>query len=447
MRGRALSFFVQLGTLVCLFFPLVFPVTAHANGRFPTAQDVLVGPGHAGTTLVLRTTFGLVVSDDSGMNFHWICEDPLEYAGSEYDPPVAIDAHGRIHVGVPDGLFRVSRDRCRFERIAGLDGQLVADLDESPDGRVLIAVTAPLVPSAPGRVYRSDDGGETFRLVGRELPDIALETVEIAPSDFRRVYFTGITHSTRRPVFFRSSDGGETLERLPLPVGDGVTGVFIAAVDPTDAQRVYVRVMLPAVLDDAGLRGPSPTALLRSDDGGSTWREIARTRGPMLGFAISEDGRTLWLGGPVQDDGLQRSDDRGEHWRSIGDVRVQCLRQHGGVLYLCVHHVVHGYALARSRDRGETIEPVLAFRDIRGPFACPGDSPENVQCGARWPAVRNALVPVSERSGGADAGARQEPSRGCGCRTVRTVTNVPWTLVGLAIVGLSARRRLATGRC
>ena len=36
------------------------PADASANGRFPTAQHVLVGPGAKSDTIVLRTTFGLV---------------------------------------------------------------------------------------------------------------------------------------------------------------------------------------------------------------------------------------------------------------------------------------------------------------------------------------------------------------------------------------------------
>jgi hypothetical protein len=189
------------------------------------------------------------------------------------------------------------------------------------------------------------------------------------------------------------------------------------------------------------------TALLRSDDGGEHWREMARTRGPMLGFAIADDGRTLWIGGP--DDGLLRSDDGGARWQRIGGQQVLCLRQHEGVLYVCANFVRDGYALGRSRDRGDSVQPLLRFQDIAGPVACPAGSPESGLCGPRWPLVQRmfgfgdtGMDAGSDAARDATGDAEMSPPRGCGCGVGTRGAAGRW-LVVLAVV--LARRSALRG--
>jgi hypothetical protein len=423
---------------------LALPAIARANGRFPAAQHVMVGPGRQSTTIALRTTFGFAVSDDGGRSFHWLCEDALGYAGPPFDPAFAIDPRGRLHIGIFDGMARVSADRCTFERLAPLEGQFLIDLDQHiASGRVAVVTSSG--GDAFNRVYLSDDDGERYRPLGEGLQGVLFETLEMAPTDRERVYLTAVQTSPRRIVAYRSDDGGATLRELPFPTAD-VTGAFVAGIDPTNADTVYVRVNLVPPPEDGG-EPPSPTALLRSTDGGESWREIARTVGPMLGFAISDDGRTVWIGGPDPLDGLQRSDDGGDHWRRIGDTRVLCLRQHAGTLYVCGNFAIDPFALARSRDRGDTLEPLLRFEDLRGPFTCPPESPETAVCGARWPLVRRLFAPPETMDAGLDAGADAmganelppPPASGCGCRTAAPGRTLSPAFGLLAVLALRRR--------
>ena len=75
---------------------------ALANGRFPAAGQIVVDPSNP-THLLVRTTYGLNVSNDGGAHWSWICESAIGYGGTE-DPMVAITADGTIIAGIFEGL-------------------------------------------------------------------------------------------------------------------------------------------------------------------------------------------------------------------------------------------------------------------------------------------------------------------------------------------------------
>jgi hypothetical protein len=201
----------------------------------------------------------------------------------------------------------------------------------------------------------------------------------------------------------------------------------------------------------------APTILLRTQDGGSTWREVERSVSLMMGFAMSDDGRTIWTGGPHPDDGLRRSDDGGDSWRMLSTTRVLCLRQHAGTLFVCANHSVEGYSLARSTDRGATLEPLLRFSDLTGPSTCSGNPSPTAACGARWPLIRGPLLGIDagrmtdldaatmDSAGrGNDAASDEEPamrSRSCACRSPRRTSPQANFLVFVALAWVCTRGR------
>ena len=70
---------------------------AAANGRPPVTNGVYVHPSDPQSILV-RTTFGLLVSRDGGCSFRWICEQNVGYGGT-YDPHYAI-AHNNLGIAL-----------------------------------------------------------------------------------------------------------------------------------------------------------------------------------------------------------------------------------------------------------------------------------------------------------------------------------------------------------
>src|SRR5262245_12927572 len=77
--------------------------TAHANGRYPEANQLVVDRGGDPARLVLRTTYGLVQSTDAGKTWRWICEDAIGYSG-EWDAPIGIAGDATILAGTPSGI-------------------------------------------------------------------------------------------------------------------------------------------------------------------------------------------------------------------------------------------------------------------------------------------------------------------------------------------------------
>lgn len=413
------------------------PSGAGANGRFPNAQQVIVGPGTSSRTVVLRVTFGLVVSRDSGRTFRWFCEDVMyePYTLSmNYDPPVELTQFGTVVFGFNHGVHALT-DGCRSTGQDDLSEREITDLASTPDGSTVFAIDGTL--GAPARVLRAPANTLRFAPVGPGLDRLQLTTIDVAPGDPNRLYLSGLDTS-RRPVLLRSDNGGAQINAL-TPAADLGDAVFVAAVDPTDPQVVYVR----------SARGLG-SALLRSDDGGARFETVARTADEMLGFAISGDGSTVWYGSDAG--GLFRSDDRGRSFQRISDLPVYCLKQHQGTLWACTDWVRRGYALMRSSDNGASFVGALRWEDLPGPPDCPDGTPAARTCTDRWLGLQRQLLfpetfpdasSPTDASFPADASPPppQTPTPTCDCNLTRQRhdTAPGWVVVFLA--GAMARRR------
>ncbi len=447
-----------LGVAALALVLLAGAPAARANGRFPAAQYVIVGPGAASDTIALRATYGVLLSRDAGRTFRWLCEESIGYAG-EYDPTLAMTADGALHVGIPDGLAQ-SRDACTFTLNPTLGTFLAADTSTDPAGERIVGADGN--GGARNHLFFSDDRGRTFRRSASFLEPGWFQTVDVAPSDPRIVYATYQADATARPEFrlYRTTDDGAT---LPLVRTDFMGGrdAFLSGVDPTNPDRIWLRSNLVTL---AG------TMLLRSDDAGRTLRLMHTTMFRAAGFALSDDGQRVWFGGP--DDGLLYSDNRGESFRQVSDVMVSCLRYHAGALYICADDRLDGFTLARWRDGAPAMEPLIRVRDVLGAMDCPAGTAAHDVCAARWPAQR-AMFIYPERDAGTDArvdaqrdvastmdagltdgGAAMDgqpadeqprPGGGCRCRAgfVRG-TDAPFAIVAVAcavVVSASRRRR------
>ena len=429
---------------------LVVTEPATANGRFPAAQHLLAN----GRTIALRSTFGFVVSDDDGATFRYICEEALGYGDRGFlDPPFVFDTQLRVYVGLDTQLRRVDAMRCDAPAIPAFAQYAVGDLDASEDGATIVAAVTN--DSGSSFVARSDDGGEHFAMLGNGIPSFVLTTLEMARSDSRTLYLTGYGADRIARVMV-SHDGGATATMVPFPT-DRIDDAWIAGIDPTQPDTVYVRARLFPVTTDGGTT--RPTALMRSTDGGLRWNEVTRTRGAMLGFAIDATGRSVWVGG-AGGDGLLASSDGGSTWSPRAAVSVQCLRWSNGSLFVCGDWLADGFAIARSRDEGRTLDPLLRFDQVAGSFACPAGSVESSACGARWNDIRRQFFSIdggspdrdaSVTNGDAavamdatvstDAGSHCEPSCSSGCSAGPRIGRAGWLGALFAALVVSRRKR------
>ena len=422
--------------LALLAVPSLIPGVAQANGRFPNAQEFHQGPGANRDLMVVRFTFGLAVSVDRGQRWEYWCEDALQY-GDGYDPPLSYAADGTLLVALQDGLVS-TRNGCTFRRQPDLEALAVRDLAASPDGRVTWAIALTPSTTPESRVARSTDNGLTFEFIGDRFANTVLETIEVAPSDPQRLYASGTIDGA--PVLLRSDDGGRRWGRTAARF-DGASGVYVSGVDPRDPDVLYLRATAtaaPAEMD-AGAAGGSGV-LFRSDDGGETLRVLLRTGGPMRGFALSDDGRSVWGGGP--EDGVWRSVDGAAPTRFSAEP-VDCLRWSDGSLWACRTFVPGGALVLRS-DGEAPFVTALSSAEVGGPpTRCPARTLLRDVCPGRWSVVRRTLVPSTLLDASTDRGGviAPAPPATCGCRAGSPAGSPGVGLVALALAALGRSRR------
>jgi hypothetical protein len=370
---------------------------AGANGRYPAANQVALAPSDP-RTLLLRATFGFLLSRDGGATWDWICEDAVGYAGQQ-DPAVGITASASLLSGMFEGLAVSLDEGCDWSFAPG-GLQNVVDLAVRPDApHQAVAVTNAFAGSSDaGNVYRSqvwttaDDGAHWAALGVPIDPSLVLVTIEVARSDPQRIYVSGhrgAKFSGSGVLLVSINAGAGYTERTVALDATNESDPYVAAVDANNADLVYLRT-----------GGGSTGRLLVSADAGKTF-SAKYSGGAMLGFALSPDGSKVYLGGAT--DGLQVASTADYAFRQTSAVPVQCLRTSGSTLYVCSDEMTAGFTLGASTDDGAMISPVLHVQNVRGPLAC-APSSSTAACVASWPSLQQVLGGIATPPPG-DAGA------------------------------------------
>jgi hypothetical protein len=361
--------------------------TLQANGRYPLANQLVVSPGDP-THIAVRATFGLVVSADGGTTWSWICEKAAGFVNGE-DPPIEITGNNAIVV-TSSSSFTVSRDfGCSWSNPSDSDLVVDADVDRGMPNRT-VALTSLFVDAGYSfGLLESADQGATWNPLGAPSSGYAL-SVALAPSPADRIYVSAGSLSTNAPIVSRSDDHGQTWKTFALPDTDSPLP-FIAAVDPTNGDRVYVR----------GSTSTPGDVLLVSEDGGASWKEILKTKGSLLGFALSPDGKTIAIGGPG--DALSTASVADYQFKPVNDIRVTCLAWTSAGIFACADQALTGFGVGLSTNRGQSFEPLfqtakLALRQ------CDATTETGKLCEAPWQGLTDFLK--------IDAGARDANDAG-----------------------------------
>lgn len=346
------------------------PSVAHADGAFPDAQSVLL-PRDRPRQIILAATFGLVFSDDDGATWSYACEQAgATSLGMQYS--VGPPPEDRIYA-VASSRAPVSADGgCTWQLAGGaLAGTVVTDVFPDPThAKRVFAIALSADSGAPSSsVYRSLDGGLTYASASLVAPaDATVTGVEAAASDATRIYATIAQGTTVvNPSLARSEDGGDTWTTVSLAAALGAVKPSLITVDPTDAQRVFLRLASGA----SGL--PTQEALAVTSDGGASWTTpLVLPGGTIMGFARLSGGALIVAAtdavGPV----IYRSDDGGV---TFAPTRVafhpKGLAVRDDVVFVATSEFAgDGFALASSEDGGKSWKPRLAFADISGVRAC-----------------------------------------------------------------------------
>jgi photosystem II stability/assembly factor-like uncharacterized protein len=186
-------------------------------------------------------------------------------------------------------------------------------------------------------VYRSTDGGETWEHLG--LSDTQqIGAVRVHPTNPDVAYVAAIGHAfgpNRERGVYRTVDGGKTWKQV-LFVDDS-TGAVDLAMDPSNPRVLFAAMWRMQRFPWGMSSGGGRSGLWKSTDGGDTWTDISTARGlpntalGRIGVAVSPaNPRRVYASVEAPDSagqprgGIFRSDDGGATWtRTSGDQRWQ----------------------------------------------------------------------------------------------------------------------------
>ncbi len=428
---------------------------ARANGRFPESNQIVFAENDP-DLVMLRVTFGLLVSHDRGHTFDWVCETSIGFSGIE-DPMYAVTP-SRSYVATTFQGLTVSRDQgCNWSFVEGdLAHQVFIDLTSQPRDRKDIVVFASSYDKQDeqgnilfsSRLWETKDEARTFQQLGDRLdPTLLGYTVDLTPTDPNRLYLTAVRNAGTKPtaILLTSKNRGQTWEEMEVPLINNERSLWVAGVDPNDAERVYLRTAQGAI--------DRPTRLLlreATEGGAPTLRILHSAPDALLGFALAPDGSKVYVGSPKGGVHVASTSDFVFQQRSSQE--VQCLGISADGLWACSNEAA-GFVAGLSKDDGATFEPRLHFCDIRGPLACAPGTTTYDRCIAAWAAQRATLGcgPDSSSGGSNDSGAGSTgdagpatalSARGGGCNNQAAPVGSWSALVASAGVAIALARRL-----
>ncbi len=346
-----------------------------ANGRFPSAGQLVVDPSDGGH-IVVRTTFGLLQSFDAGATWSWVCERAVSPDGFQ-DPEVMITTGGRVAVGLADGLAVGDRGGCQWTRAGALAGDDVIDLVVSgSEPAAAYAAAVVRVDGAFNTLIAGTTDGVSWSAPGPLLSDTYPLTIETASSRPGRLYLGANDGNLETGFIDVSDDGGATWTVRDSP--GGVDAVYVSAVDPGNADRVYVRSYSPE------------SKLYASEDGGRTWTTIMESPVPLLGFALSPDGRQIAIGGKQGLTILARADGDGAGAgagsvytvTATNPLPVGCLTWTTRGLFVCADEASAAFTIGLSVDAGRTFTSLLRLADLT-PASCAAGTAA-AACAGEW---------------------------------------------------------------
>jgi photosystem II stability/assembly factor-like uncharacterized protein len=182
-------------------------------------------------------------------------------------------------------------------------------------------------------MYRSNDGGKTWAHIGLS-EGLQIGGISVDPQNPDRVFAAVLGHPygpNKERGVYRTIDGGKTWKNV-LYIDEN-TGAIQVTIDPKDNNIVYAELWAArlAPWENGEWQGPG-SGLYKSTDGGNTWKQLKKglptTDSGLgrIGFCIAPSNHNRLYATVNANDrngGLYRSDDAGESWRKMsGDSRL-----------------------------------------------------------------------------------------------------------------------------
>ena len=307
---------------------------------------------------------------------------------------ISVTPEPYVYVGAgTGGLYRKAPGEDRWKELT--DG-----LPSSPEVRVI--AIHPLQPDVifagtQDGVYRSASRGDHWRRLNVPAASSVVWSMLFRPHTPSVMYV-----GTAPAQIFRTQDGGDTWEPLPIALGSDVitmsfnTRVIAMAADPNHPDELY------AGLEVGGM--------IRSLDDGESWEPINRglaeggeDRLDLHGVQVSAaQPGTVYISAR---EGMFRSPDKGDHWEAIDLKKFSSITytrdlllspQNPSTLYVSIGRAARSDvgALFRSHDLGEAWERVdhdLTPRSTMMAVAINARRPSQIYCATRGGQVFGSL--------------------------------------------------------
>ncbi|HEX9423312.1 MAG TPA: hypothetical protein VF899_08720 [Pyrinomonadaceae bacterium] len=181
-------------------------------------------------------------------------------------------------------------------------------------------------------VYRSDDGGKTWKNVGLKNSE-HIGRIAIDPKDSNTVYV-----AAQGPLWgpggdrglYKTADGGKTWKKI-LSISDN-TGVTDVVIDPQTPETLYAASYQRRRHIWTLINGGPESALYKSTDAGATWNKLKAglptTELGRIGLATSPvDSNVIYATVEAADKkgGIFRSNDRGGSWERRNEYDVTAM--------------------------------------------------------------------------------------------------------------------------
>jgi len=256
-------------------------------------------------------------------------------------------------------------------------GGRIADIKAVVDNPNII-----FVATAHGGIFKTENNGATWKAVfDKEGTSLSMGAIAIAPSD-SNVILAGTGEPNNRNSsswgdgIYKSIDGGETWKYVGLKETQHIGRIVI---HPRNPEIVFVAAL-------GHLWGPNmERGLYRTINGGKTWEKVLYINEDtgVVDVAMEENGRVLYAaayqrrrrawgfvgGGPYG--GIYRSTDGGDHWEKLGNglpegdngrIGLDISKSNPNIVYALIENKNGG--VFKSEDRGQSWTRGCTFNNL-----------------------------------------------------------------------------------
>jgi photosystem II stability/assembly factor-like uncharacterized protein len=353
---------MQLHPVAFCLLAVSIIATTHAQQPSPSASSELkpdlhwrmIGPFRGGRTRAATGVIGqpnvfyvgqgdggVWKSDDYGRTWKPIFDGQssqsigaIAVAASDSNVVYVASGEGlrRPDLSVGDGIYRSADAGKTWQHLGLRDGQQIPALAVDPhDSNKLFAAVLghPYGPNEERGIFRSTDGGVTWKKVLYVDPNTGGSDVKIDPSNPSVVYAAmwesrlgpwedGNSYEGTHGGLFKSTDGGESWHKLTKGLPDNLVQIYVA-IAASDPSRLYATL---STTKEGGYASGAGLGVYRSDDAGENWYRATDDPRPAMKIGGGDlpvpavdpkDPNTVYSASIV----TVRSTDGGKTWMSL----------------------------------------------------------------------------------------------------------------------------------